>query len=245
MKNYNFKQYWLLSSSINTKFFNIYRTLTTYKFNDENFNYLIIGSLLGNSYMKKNKLDNSIIITFVKCSNNMEYLILFHKLLKKFGVLDPKKKLKLKKIISKNNKVLFKYSLDSYNLYNMDWLYKIFYKNNKKIVPTKKNLDKLLTPLSLSVWYLDIIPKELKPEISRFDIKNKDLENISYVFKNKYNIETTIILEKDIIAIYIKNTSKNIFIELIKPIILPSLEYKLKSLHNKFNLLVYKDKKQI
>jgi len=121
MKIYNFnKQYCLLSSSKNTKIFNSYRTLTTYNFNDGNFIYLIIGSLLGNSYMKKNKLDNSIIITFVKCSNNMEYLMLFLELLKKFGVIDPKKKLKLKKIISKNNKVLFKYSLDSYNLYNMD-----------------------------------------------------------------------------------------------------------------------------
>ena len=57
MKIYNFnKQYCLLSSSKNTKIFNSYRTLTTYNFNDGNFIYLIIGSLLGNSYMKKNNI---------------------------------------------------------------------------------------------------------------------------------------------------------------------------------------------
>lgn len=210
----------------------------------------IVGSLLGNSYIKKNKTDNSLIITFLKCSDNIEYLMWFHKLLANKGYVSGKKP-KLKKIISKNNKVLYVYSVDSYNIpvtdsvntidprvYNINLLYRLFYCDNKKKIPY--NFSELLTPLSLTTWYLDNMPKMLKLELSRFELNNKDIEEILCVFKNKYNIDTTIkLVNKDIVAFYIDNKSNITFSNTVAPHILPSLEYKLKSQHNKLNLLIY------
>jgi len=80
---------------------------------------LIIGSILGNSYIKKNNKDNSIIITFIKCSNNIEYLMLFHKNLYENGYCNSNKP-KLYKIISKNNKILYYYKINSYKIYNLN-----------------------------------------------------------------------------------------------------------------------------
>lgn len=211
------------------------RTFYTYNFNSSyDIISLIIGSLLGNSYIKRNKLDKSIIITFIKCSDNIEYLMLFYKYLVSNGYCDLQKP-KLKRIISKNNKVLLMYVIDSYNIYNLDWIYGMFYRNNKKIIP--ENLKDYLTPLSFATWYLDSSYKLPKSDLSSFNIKNKDIKYISEIFKDKYNINTTIQLEgKDKVTFYIKNSSNNEFNNVVKPYILPSLQYKLKSQHNKLTL---------
>ena len=65
---------------------------------------LIIGSLLGNSYMEKN--EKGVRIVFIKCSGNIEYLIQFFNYLSNIGYCKSKKP-KLNKVISKNNKVLY------------------------------------------------------------------------------------------------------------------------------------------
>ncbi len=217
------------------------KNIVYYIFNIKNYNIisLIIGSLLGNSYIKKNKSDKGIIITFIKCSDNIESLMLFHKYLVNNGYCKLKKP-KLNKIIYKNNKVLYYYEIDSYIISNLDWLYEMFYKNNawrsqQKIIPV--NLKIYLTPLSLTTWYLDSIYKLPKSDLSSFNIKKEDINYISKILKDKYNIETIIKLEsKEKITFYIKNSSKNAFSNLVKSHILPSLQYKLKSQHNKLTL---------
>ena len=144
------------------------------------------------------------------------------------------KKPKLNKIISKN-KVLFMYEINSYNIYNLNWLYEMFYWNNKKIIT--ENLKDYLTPLSLTIWYLDSIYKLPKSALYSFDIKKENIKYISEILKDKYNIDTIIKLEnKDKVAFYIKNSSNNAFSGVVKPYILPSLQYKLKSQHNKLTL---------
>ena len=72
--------------------------------NNKNIISLIIGSLLGNSYIKLNKSDKSIIITFIKCSDNIEYLMSFYNYLINNGFCKLRKP-KLIKIIYKKNKI--------------------------------------------------------------------------------------------------------------------------------------------
>jgi hypothetical protein len=62
---------------------------------------------------------------------------------------------KLNKIIYRNNKVLYFYIIHSYKMYDLYWLYEMFYKDDKKIMP--ENLKDYLTPLSLTIWYIDSI----------------------------------------------------------------------------------------
>ena len=118
------------------------------------------------------------------------------------------------------------------------------------------NLDEYLTPLSLATWYMDNISNYFsKSGLSSFNLNEKDINYISNILKDKYNLETIIKLpraplggwglaggrpsgeKKDKVSFYIKNTSNDRFSNLIKPYLLPSLQYKLNSTCNKLTLL--------
>ena len=60
-------------NKINGKTFNYFSSVSSFHY-CENIS-LILGSLLGNSYMRKSKSYPGIIITFIKCSDNIEYLM--------------------------------------------------------------------------------------------------------------------------------------------------------------------------
>ena len=111
-------------NKINGKAFNYFSSVSSFHY-CENIS-LILGSLLGNSYMRKSKSYPGIIITFIKCSDNIEYLMWFHKRLVCNGYCSSKKP-RLNKIISKNHKLLYTYNIDSYNLPSLYWLYEMFY----------------------------------------------------------------------------------------------------------------------
>ena len=211
---------------------------------------LIIGSLLGNSYMRKSKSHPGIVITFIKCSDNIEYLMWFHKCLVCSGYCRPKKP-RLNKIISKKNKIMYTYNIDSYNLPNFDWLYEMFYvfpnlpqretgtsKIGPKVIPS--NLEEFLTPLSLATWYLDNTDRLPKLHESSFIFTNKCPVFISDILKNKYNLEIiTELKDNGKVFFYIKNCSIQEFSNIVKPYVLPSLQYKFKGQHNKLSLWSY------
>lgn len=191
---------------------------------------LIIGSLLGNSYMEKN--EKGIRIVFIKCSNNMEYLMEFFYYLSNIGYCKSKKPV-LNKVISKNNKVYYYYKLESYYLIQFEWFYNIFYKNNLKIIPL--NIKEYLTPLSLTTWYLDNTDKVYLSDNQGFYLNNSDLDFLCETLKSKYNINTTHRLESkgNVTAFYIENNTLNNFSDLIKPHLSSSLQYKLNYPYNK------------
>jgi hypothetical protein len=80
---------------------------------------LIVGSLLGNTYLEKRKTGLAIRIIFVKCNNNVEFLMWFHLFLAKRGYCNLNKP-KLSKIITKGNKVLFSYCISSYSFSSLN-----------------------------------------------------------------------------------------------------------------------------
>jgi hypothetical protein len=226
-----FLYFYITDKILNKKWYKNIIYYIYYTINSSTISY-IIGSLLVNSYMKKNKFDKGVKITFIKCSDNIESLMLFYNYLVNNGYCKNKKPI-IKKIISKNNKVLYYYEIDSYMLYNLDWLYNMFYKNNQKIIP--ENLKDFLSPICLTTWYLDSIYK--LPKSNLFNLKIEDINYIQKILKDKYNLETVIRLEsKGKVSFYIKNSSINAFSNIVKSHILPSLQYKLNSQHNKLTL---------
>ena len=224
------------------------------KINGETFNYfssvssfhccenisLIIGSLLGNSYMSKSY--SGIMITFIKCSDNIEYLMWFHKSMVCSGYCSSKKP-RLNKIIFKNNKLLYTYSFDSYILPGFYWLYEMFYvtplgTSKTKVIPS--NLENFFTSLSLATWYLDASDKLPKLHKSSFIFTKKDLVFISDILKFKYSLDIiTQLKDNGKVVFYIQNSSIKIFSDIVKPYIFPSLHYKLKGQHNKLTLWSY------
>ncbi len=202
---------------------------------------LIIGSLLSNSYMEKHGLGYRII--FIKWSRSVEYLMNFHSFFANNGYCSNKKP-KLSKLIGKDSKVIFIYRFKTYSFSNFDWLFDMFYKDNLKIIP--HNLDKYLTPLALATLFISFsevrvsnktknlvlfsdnhtwdLPLKYKSE------KNtsiEDLKYLSFILKNKYNVDT-IIRDKNlnnakkIKSLYIKNPSISTFSKIVKPHLLYS-----------------------
>jgi hypothetical protein len=240
---------------------------------------LIIGSLLGFSYMEKHGLGFRIV--FIKLSNNVEYLRNFHSFFAKNGYCSFKKPV-LYKFISKGNKVLFLYRFKTYTFSNFDWLFNMFYKNNApsqasqasqglhKRIP--HNLNNYFTPLALATLFIPIsqlrlslktkddglaceavalyinyknedLPKKFKLEtIASID----DLKYLSFLLKNKYNIDTVIKFSGLENAnnfkgsLYIKNSSISSFSKLVKPHFLDSQSNLLNtSIEGKFNFLFF------
>lgn len=191
---------------------------------------LIIGSLLGNSYMEKNK--KGVRIVFIKCNDNIEYLMKFYSSLVDMAYCKTKKP-KLNKVISKKNKVYFYIIIKSYYLSKFEVFYLMFYKNGIKTIPS--SLKEYLTPLSLTTWYLDNTDKLYVSNNQNFYLNNNDLEFISKILKNKYNVKITSFSEsKGKVSFYIDNNKQ--FSNITKPYISPSLHYKLNDSHKKLVL---------
>ena len=154
------------------------------------------------------------------------------------------KKPKMSKLIGKGNKVIFIYRFKTYSFSNFDWLFDMFYKNNLKIIP--HNLDKYLTPLALTTLFIFFSELRVQGEInnlalficnrakdlpmkykSETNASLKELRYLSFILKNKYNIDT-IIKDKNLNnankfkSLYIKNSSISTFSKLVKPHLLYS-----------------------
>jgi hypothetical protein len=70
-----------------------------------------------------------------------------------------------------------------------------------------------------------------------FDLNNENLNYLSQILKDKYNIDTSYILEsKGKVAFSIEKKSLNNFSETVKPYISSSLQYKLNDPHNKLTM---------
>lgn len=192
---------------------------------------IIIGSLLGHSLLDK-RGDFGTRIIFIQSGCTVEYLMWLHKFLATRGYCSLNKP-KLIKFITKNNKVMFQYRINSYTFSNLNWLHEMFYKDNRKIIP--RNLSDYLTPLALAVWFLNEPRQTIS--ICNFRVSRADMEYLSLILKNKYNIDTSIQSNGKIGEfIHIKSSSIAVFTQIIKSHILPSLHYKLKSPEIKLSL---------
>ena len=210
--------------------FNKVRSISSVN-NQDNLS-LIVGSLLGNSYLEKDK--KGVRMVFIKCSGNIEYLVKFYNSLIKLGYCKSKKPV-LNKIISKKNKIIYYWKAETFYSTQFEWFYKIFYKCNIKTIPL--NIKEYLTPLSLSVWYLDNTGKLYISNNQCFNLNNKNLDYIVQIFKDIYNIDIYYKLEsKGKVAFYVENQSLNNFSRIIKPYIPCSLQSKLNNSHNKLTM---------
>ncbi len=204
------------------KYLSIYRC-------DGNFWYvmsLIAGSILGETNLEKRESGLVTIIRFFRAHSNVEYLIWYFNILVMYGLYKPDKP-KLYKCISKHNKILFTYRINSYSFSSFNWIYDAFYKDNEKFI-SKNNC--FITPLALAVWFMDsgfIIGKEIHITIiSKFN--NKDIINLCEILKEKYNLDTYFKLSNKNHTIIIKQNSVNRFINIIKPYINKFISKKLK-----------------
>jgi len=225
------------------KWLNLYKFNIVYSFikkkssnvNNINNNCLLIGSLLGNSYLEKN--EKGVRIVFIKCNDNIEYITQFYNRFR--DIIVGKNKPKLKKIISKNNKILYYWKAETYYLSSFNWLYEMFYKNDLKIIPL--NLNEYLTPKALATWYLDNTDKIFLSNKQSFYLNIDSIEYIIKLLQNKYNLNTYYKLEsKGKVVFYCCILEEKNNLDCLKKTISPffssSLTHKLNNPYQKFSM---------
>ena len=192
---------------------------------------IIIGSTLGNTQLEKRKNGIGTRVIFEQSNNNVEYLMWFYNYLLSRGYcsnIKPKLKIRIKQ----KGKVNYQYRISSYTFSSFNWIHEMFYKliDNKYIKFVPLNIEEYLTPLALTVWFMideSNLNKGVRIVINYFTFE--EVNFLCKVLQNKYNIiaiPNKCGKNKGYI-IYIHTNSMELFSNIIKPYLLPSLYYKL------------------
>jgi hypothetical protein len=192
---------------------------------------MVIGSSLGDTHLEKRKNGIGTRIIFEQSSNNVEYLMWFYNYLASRGYCsNTKPKLQIR--IRQKGKVYYQYRINSYTFSSFNWIHGMFYKliDNKYIKIVPLNIGEYLTPLALAIWFMD--DGSSLGRGARIATNCFTLEEVNFlcnVLKIKYNIIATANKcgkDKGHI-IYIHVNSMKLFMNIVKPYLLPSLYYKL------------------
>jgi predicted transcriptional regulator len=104
-----------------------------------------------------------------------------------------------------------------------------FYQNKKKIIP--KMIDKIITPQSLAIWFMDDGSIKSKAHkalvIHTHGYSKNDLLLITKVLEKKFGLKIGLQKQYDKWRLYIFSESVDNFKKIILPYILPSMQYKL------------------
>lgn len=108
-------------------------------------------------------------------------------------------------------------------------IYRLFYRERKKRIP--KNIGDLLTPLGLAVWFMD--DGSIKSHESRGRILNthafteREVNRLCRVLKANFALETWPRRQRDGIQMYVSGHSALNLQNLLSPLVIPSMRYKL------------------
>ena len=111
----------------------------------------------------------------------------------------------------------------------LDEIQQKFYQNKIKIVP--KDLIDKLSPLGIAIWFMDdgtSTTAGLSFAVNCFT--KEDIEILKDMLYNKFGIESTIQINQNK-TLYIKHSSQQDFIKLIKPYVCDCMKYKLRTYH--------------
>lgn len=192
---------------------------------------IIIGSTLGDTHLEKRKNGIGTRIIFEQSSDNVEYLMWFHNYLTSRGYCSNiKPKLQIR--IRQKGKVYYQFRINSYTFSNFNWIHEMFYKliDDKYIKFVPLNIGEYLTPLALSIWFMDDGSNSGKgARIATNCFTFEEVNFLCKVLKSRYNIiATPNKCGKDRgHIIYIHTNSMKLFTNIVKPYLLPSLYYKL------------------
>lgn len=184
---------------------------------------IIVGTLLGDAHLASyNKINYSLM--FQHGFSQQAYVQWKYSYFKQWVLTPPKVK---NQIV--NGKLYQKVWFSTLSHIALRFYGKLFYINRKKVVPVI--ISKLLTPLGLAVWFMDdgsIKSKEHRALILNTQCyTNKDLSLLQQTLFQKFGIKTKLRKQKEGYQIYILSETVEIFVKIIRPYIIPEMEYKL------------------
>jgi len=215
-----------MKNTINLSLIRFYRKSSKYNLElSLELENIIVGLMLGDLFAEKNNPNSNTRLQFKQSIINKEYIEHLYFIFKDYCGSEPKITHSLEKRLEKNDTnssiKFWTFSLPCFNKFR-----ELFYDSSGiKFIPN--NLEDILTSQGLAYWAMDDGYKSGKgfyfcTESYTLDDNHK-LKNI---LQNKFNLECGIHKHTNGHRLYIKSKSKNLFIELIKPYIIPHFNYK-------------------
>ncbi|MDO8575598.1 MAG: LAGLIDADG endonuclease [bacterium] len=188
---------------------------------------MIIGSLLGDARLECRSVGvRSPITARFRVHHGFkqkEYVFWKYEILKNLILKEPRE-------ISWNNQKRDLHEISWYfhskSTKELGILHSIFYKNKVKILPDE--VFKLMNPQILAVWFMDDGSNNQNGlTINTHGFSLKGQEQIIKFFKDKFNIDSKIIKDRNKWKISMNNVNKISLFSIISPFIIPSMTYKI------------------
>ena len=185
---------------------------------------VLVGTLLGDSHLSNYNTKENFKLMVQHGLSQKAYTDWLYSIFKNWVLTPPKVK---DQIV--NGKLYKKYWFNTLSHGAFRFYAQQFYDGKRKTVP--RLIYKWLTPLGIAIWFMD--DGSIKSNQHRALILNtqcytdSDLHRLQKVLLDKYKIATTLRKQKEGKQIYLLATSVQEFVNIIRPYILPEMEYKL------------------
>lgn len=186
---------------------------------------IVVGLLLGDGHLETRNNGKTYRLKIEHSLTQKEYVDWLYTIFRNHTMTEPRVKNQVVKEKEYQKYVFSTLSSGSLRFYGQQ-----FYPKGKKVVP--KIIGKLLTPLSVAVWFMD--DGSLKSNVHRARIINtqgfekKDINLLRQVLVNKFQVKSTLRKQKEGWQIYIPAVESTKFIQLVEPYIVPSMQYKIR-----------------
>lgn len=186
---------------------------------------VLVGLLLGDGHLETQNNGRTYRLKIEHSLVQKEYVDWLYQLFQDHARTEPRQKIQLV-----SGKAYQKYGFSTLSTGSLRFYGQQFYPNGHKRVP--KSISRLLTPIGLAVWFMD--DGSIKSNHHRARILNtqgfiqEDIERLQKVLTDRFKIITTRRKQKEGEQIYIPSLQVEQFICLIRPYILPSMEYKIR-----------------
>lgn len=184
---------------------------------------ILIGTILGDAHLEKNGNNTRLKVDHGEIQK--AYLKWKYFEFKNISV-NPRL---IKQTHQKTRKIYKRWHLSTYSLKELNFYRKLFYRNNKKIIP--KNINELMkSSLSLAVWHMDDGHKRTDCNALRLSTESFsycDHKRLQNCLRDNFKIKVKLHKKKNSWNIYVPNSEVKKFCSLVKPYIIPRMNYKI------------------
>jgi len=184
---------------------------------------VLVGILLGDGHLETRNKGRTYLLRIEHSINQKDYVKWQYEIFKNLVLTKPHVKIQTIGNVEYQKYWFWTIGTGAFRYYGQK-----FYENRKKIVPN--DIAKMVTPLSLAVWFMD--DGSLKSNLHRARIFNtqgfddQSIQRLQDMFLRKFRIQTILRKQKEGMQIYIPSSEIHTFIPMIRPFIIPSMEYK-------------------
>jgi len=187
---------------------------------------IVIGLMLGDGHLETQNQGKTYRLKIEQTVRHKEYVDWLYDNLKDFVLTPPKKKIK-----ESFGKKVVNYGFSTISVGCFRFFAQQFYEPIEKGRKIPNLIRRWLTPLSMAIWFMDdgqIKSKKHRALLINTQCFSKiDLRKLQGALKEKFSIKTTLKKEPVGWRLYLLSETVQIFVDLIRPNILPSMLRKL------------------